>query len=154
MESESSNLRVWRILSDSRKSIDDGLDVTLVTSFSLKVYKENTVQFSSDERYLFHSVSNEIHVYLVQSSDKPMLVSKIVHKNLSQFMITNVLASPLRDGTEVSYINVAVFVPEIGGKPASTTVYRFVCSKDDGKGDEASAKATDDSSKGASFSKI
>ena len=137
------NLRIWHVRNNNErptkgfdgknmKSCSDSIPAmpSLLTSFSLKVFKPDTVQFSMEEKFLFHCVSNEIHIYQLPVLEKPVLVSKIVHKYLSQFAVSPTLSVTSSEGVVSWYINVAVFVPEIGGRPATTTLYRYMCDDD------------------------
>lgn len=100
---DSGNYRIW-----------DTSSGALVYSFSLKVYKAQTIQWTANEEYCFRLVTNEIQIFNGHSLAVP--IDKVYHKGLTQYQITATI-SP--------YVSVAAFNPEAGGKPARVTLYRF-----------------------------
>ena len=100
---DNGNFRVW--------SASTG---ALVTAFSLKVYKAQSIQWTANEEYCFRLVTNEIQIFRGDSLTVP--IDKVYHKGLTQFRITS---------TVTPYVSVAAFNPESGGKPARVTLFRF-----------------------------
>lgn len=100
---DSGNFRVW--------NADTG---SLVTAYSLKVYKAQSIQWTANEEYCFRLVTNEIQIFTGNSLTVP--IDKVYHKGLTQFQVTS---------TVMPYVSVAAFNPESGGKPARVTLFRF-----------------------------
>lgn len=100
---DSGNFRIW----DARSG-------ALITSFSLKVYKPQTIQWTANEEYCFRLVTNEIQIFKGDALTVP--IDKVHHKGLTQFQVTPTVAP---------YVSVAAFNPESGGKPARVTLFRF-----------------------------
>lgn len=100
---DSGNYRMWDVSSGS-----------LVTSFSLKVYKAQSIQWTANEEFAFRLVTNEIQIFRGHALTTP--IDKVYHKGLTQFQVTS---------TVVPYVSVAAFNPEAGGKPARVTLFRF-----------------------------
>ena len=116
-DTQTSNLRVWRV-SDGK----------LIATFFAKSYRPDILQFSSDERFLFHLVTGEIQIIDMHKllhagieAGSKNYATRLIHKGLTQYQISNTIET--NKGT--SYINIAVFVPEISGKVAMATIYRF-----------------------------
>jgi translation initiation factor 2A len=116
------NMRVW-LLPSSRSS------AICVYSFQQKVYKEDAIQFTSDEQYIFRAVSNEIQVLrtadlVIESSGdivaSPSLTSiaKVYQKGISQYLVSSSHPSA---GRTTCFI--AAFTPEISGKPAAVVLH-------------------------------
>ncbi len=98
-------------------------DGAVVGSFFQKAYKQDALQWTKDETYCAHLVTNEVRFLKV--SDTAMVPSgKCVHKGLSQYKLA---PSPGDDGRYA----VGVFTPEKGGKPALVNMYFW---KADGEG--------------------
>lgn len=96
-------------------------EVTLVCSFVLKVYQKHTIQFTNDEKYVFHLHQNEVRMLeLNTTSNEYKIYAKISLKNVSQFQISNVL---LNEKTNDSFVYITTFVPEMNGKPAFVSLY-------------------------------
>ncbi len=90
----------------------------MVTSLAMKSYRSDIVQFSSDERFVFKQITNEVQVYLSSSplfADHTAMIARIQLKGFSQYKVAPVTtASPT--------IPVAFFFPEAGGNPGRVTV--------------------------------
>ena len=85
-------------------------DGAVVGSFFQKAYKQDALQWTTDESYCAHLVTNEVRFMKV--TDSAMIsCGKCVHKGLSQFKLAPCL------GDDGKYA-VGVFTPEKGRKPA------------------------------------
>lgn len=119
---DSGNYRIWDVSSGS-----------LVTSFSLKVYKAQSIQWTANEEFAFRLVTNEIQIFRGDALTAP--IDKVYHKGLTQFQVTP---------TVTPYVSIAAFNPEAGGKPARVTLFRFTPkpSADAAAGRETAEKTT------------
>lgn len=96
------NLKVWNIA-----------DQLLVIAYSQKLFKKETIQFSSDETLCYRIVSNEVHI-LDGRNLTAGVKCKVLHKGILQFR-----ASPTADSSSPnSYSSIAVFNSDSGGNPA------------------------------------
>ena len=87
-----------------------------VASYQQKAQKTNVLQWTADERYCCHMVSNEVRI--MRGTDLAAgAISKVFHKGISQCTVAPVAPD--------STCTIGVFVPEKGGKPASASLYVF-----------------------------
>jgi translation initiation factor 2A len=108
------NLKVW-----------DANTGTLLTSYSCKKATLSTVQWTYDEQFAFHCVTNEIHVY--STNNWKVRVGKIRCEGVSSFSLPVVKGvDPTTNNSrgEEKYL-LTVFVPGIKGKPARVDLLRY-----------------------------
>ena len=99
-------------------------DGAVIGSFFQKAYKQDALQWTKDESYCAHLVTNEVR--FLKISETGMTPSgKCIHKGLSQYRLAPL---PADDGKYA----VGVFTPEKGGKPALVNLYSW--KHDDGEG--------------------
>jgi len=124
--SRDGNLQIWRVV--------DGL---LMISFSQKISKRDVVQWTEDERLMFHQVTNEVQIFAGDDLSRG-IVAKIHHKGLTLFK-----ASPSSNPAHV-----AVFTPEASGKPARISLYKYEVGKSEvvGPGNSRTMFAATDAS--------
>ena len=112
-------MKVW--------SIPAGQAAICIYSFQLKVYRDDCLQFSSKETYIFRCVSNEVHVFrtsdLLVNSTTLTTATKVLQKGVSQFS----LGSEIADSSlpNVTHICICAFTPEISGKPAMCATFKL-----------------------------
>jgi uncharacterized protein with WD repeat len=96
------NLKVWNVATQQ-----------LVIAYSQKLFKKETLQFSSDETLCYRIVSNEVHILDGQNLCAGVKC-KVLHKGVLQFR-----ASPTADSSSPKgYSSIAVFNSDSGGNPA------------------------------------
>lgn len=105
--SSSGNLQIWRVA-----------DGSIVISFFQKVSKRDVVQWTDDERLMFHLVTNEVQIFAGDDLARG-IVAKVHHKGLTLFK-----AAPTS-----SPAHIAVFTPEASGKPARISLYKYEIGK-------------------------
>lgn len=106
-ESPTGNLRIWSVASGE-----------LVAHYSQKTFKPDLIQWAVDDTFCFRQVSNEIHVYDATASLVPNgTIAKVLHQGFTQFKIAKI--------ENENKVNIAVFNPEAGGKPARVTLFAF-----------------------------
>ena len=103
-ETVEGNLKIW-----------DTKNGTVVISFSQKIAKNDIIQWTNDEKLMFHSVSNELHIYDAENLGKGIL-NKVLHKGFTIYKVSS-LSSP--------NVHIALFNPEGGGKPARVAIYSY-----------------------------
>ena len=143
------NLRIWLVAAENAAA------GRLVSSYSQKVFKSDTVQWTADEQHCFRLVTNEVHIFkgldMLNSAtldgklaavddageeaerdgesagSRLLVVGKVQHRGLTQFRVSP--AAPTDYGCACF---VSVFTPEAGGKPARVSVYRYTPVRSDG----------------------
>lgn len=101
-----SNLRVWNTATGA-----------LMAGFVAKTYKADAIQFTDDDRFALRLGNNEILVYSMESGFNGEEAVKLSHRGASQFRVAPTCCA--------AGLFIAVFAPEAGGKPATTSVYSF-----------------------------
>ena len=119
------NLKVW-----------DASHGTFLHAYSCKKATLNTVQWTHDEKLLFHLVTNEIHIYDASSSSNfQKRVGKVRCSNVLSFSLPCVKGYPSSsnnsttaneegESNEKKYL-LTVFVPGVKGKPARIDMLRY-----------------------------
>lgn len=107
IEAPENNLKIWNVNSGA-----------LIASYFQKTFKADHIQWTTDEKYCFRQVTNEIHVYQDDHLLPTDSIGKLRFTGFTQFKIA-------ASGTNPTVIHVAVFTPEGGGKPGKVTL--FVC---------------------------
>lgn len=126
-----------------------------VYGFSQKVLRENALQFSSDENFIFRLVTNEVHIFelsskhaesksiekipevselethensltLTESNNSTEKIATMVSK-LQHKGLIDISISPVTKSTTggEEFVFISIFVPEAGGKPATCTIYKL-----------------------------
>jgi translation initiation factor 2A len=87
----------------------------LVIGFSHKTYRNDLIQWAQNDSLCFRQVSNEVHIFNTANLSGKEVTAKVIHPGFTQFKIVK--------SESEDKINVAVFNPEAGGKPARVTLY-------------------------------
>jgi translation initiation factor 2A len=87
----------------------------LVIGFSQKTYRNDLIQLAQNDSLCFRQVSNEVHIYHTATLSGKEVTAKVIHPGFTQFKIVK--------SESEDKINIAVFNPEAGGKPARVTLY-------------------------------
>lgn len=106
--STTGNLQIWRVA-----------DGTLAIAFFQKVSKRDVVQWTEDERLMFHLVTNEVQIFAGDDIGRG-IIAKVHHKGVTLFK-----ASPVSNPAHI-----AVFTPEASGKPARVNLYKYEIGKE------------------------
>lgn len=85
----------------------------------MKSYRPDMLQFTSDERFIFKQITNEVQVYPTTSSfaDHTTMVARIQLKGFTQYKL-----GPVAAENTTGTIPVAFFFPETGGNPGRVTI--------------------------------
>jgi len=99
------NLKIWNATTG-----------TLITSYFQKTYKTDLIQWTSDEKYCFRQVTNEIHIYKDDKLSATDSIERLRYPGFSQYKIAS-------NDSNSTLIHIAVFTPEGGGKPGKVTLF-------------------------------
>jgi translation initiation factor 2A len=117
-QGENNTLQVWNVLTQE-----------LISSYSQKSRKDDVLQWTLDESFCCHLVTNEVRI--MNGMDlKGGLIAKLYHKGVSQYKIAPTTGS---DGGCI----IGVFQPEKNGKPASAALYTYIGTGDSVAGPHA-----------------